>query len=309
MMMVKVLVNDPLAEEAVNILKKAGFSVDEKNYSKEELPSKIGAYDVIIVRSATKVTKNVIEAASNLKVIARAGVGLDNIDLKSAKSHGITVLNTPSANSISVAELVFAFMLSLSRHLVRGTMGLKEGKWEKKALKGVELYEKTLGIIGFGHIGKEVAKRALAFGMKVITYDIVKDDGDLDVEFVDMEELLRKSDYVTVHLPLLESTKHLMDANKFSMMKPTAFFIHAARGGIVDDEALYNALKDGKIAGAALDVFENEPPDEKEKALLNLPNVIGTPHIGASTVEAQRRVGLEIVHKIIDFFQSAKSTS
>ncbi len=301
--MVKILVNDPLAKEAVDILKNAGFAVDEKEYSKEELPKKIGEYDAIIVRSATKVTKEVIEAASNLKAIGRAGVGLDNIDLESAKSHNIAVFNTPTANSISVAELVFAFMTSLSRHVVRGTTGLKEGKWEKKALKGVELYEKTLGIVGFGHIGKEVAKRALAFGMKVITYDVVKNDGGLPVEFVELDELLKNSDYVTVHLPLLESTRHLITAEKFSMMKPTAFFIHAARGGIVDDEALYEALKDGKIAGAALDVFETEPPDEKEMKLLKLPNVIGTPHIGASTVEAQRRVGLEIANKIVEFFQ------
>ena len=303
-MMVKILVNDPLAKEAIDILKSAGFSVDERKYSKEELPEKIGEYDAIIVRSATKVTKEVVEAARNLKVIGRAGVGLDNIDLENAKSHGITVFNTPTANSISVAELVFAFMLSLSRHVVRGTTGLKEGKWEKKALKGVELYGKTLGIVGFGHIGMEVAKRALAFGMKkVITYDVVKDKKGLDVEFVELDELLKKSDYVTVHLPLLGATRHLITADKLSLMKPTAFFIHAARGGIVDDEALYEALKNGKIAGAALDVFETEPPDEKEMKLLSLPNVIGTPHIGASTTEAQRRVGLEIANKIVEFFQ------
>ncbi|WP_456400246.1 hydroxyacid dehydrogenase [Mesoaciditoga sp.] len=301
--MARILINDPLAKEAVDILKNAGFDIDEKEYSKEELIEKIKEYDGIIVRSATKVTKEIIEAADKLKVIGRAGVGLDNIDLKSAKEKGIKVLNTPTANSISVAELVFAFMISLSRHVVRGTTGLKEGKWEKKALKGVELFEKTLGIIGFGHIGKEVAKRALAFGMKVITYDVIKNDGGLPVKFVELDELLKNSDYVTVHLPLLESTRHLITAEKFSMMKPTAFFIHAARGGIVDDKALYEALKDGKIAGAALDVFESEPPDEEEMKLLKLPNVIGTPHVGASTVEAQRRVGLEIANKIVDFFR------
>ncbi len=300
--MTRILINDPLAKEAVDILKNAGFEVDEREYSQEELIEKIKEYDGIIVRSATKVTKEIIEAADKLKVIGRAGVGLDNIDLKSAKEKGVKVLNTPTANSISVAELVFAFMISLSRHVVRGTTGLKEGKWEKKALKGVELYEKTLGIIGFGHIGKEVAKRALAFGMKVIVYDVVKNDGGLPVKFVELDELLKNSDYVTVHLPLLESTRHLMTAEKFSMMKSNAFFIHAARGGIVDDKALYEALKNGKIAGAALDVFESEPPDEEEMELLKLPNVIGTPHVGASTVEAQRRVGLEIANKIVDFF-------
>ncbi len=303
MKMPKILVNDPLAREAIEILKDGGLEVDEREYSKDELPKHIGGYDAIIVRSATKVTKEVIEAGKNLKVIGRAGVGLDNIDLESAKAHGIKVFNTPTANAISVAELVFGFMLSLSRHIVRGTNGLKDGKWEKKALKGVELYDKTLGVIGFGHIGKEVAKRAIAFGMKVLAFDVVKNDGGLEVEFVTIEELLRKSDYVTVHLPLLEATKHLIDKEKLSLMKPSAFFIHAARGGIVDDIALYNALKEEKIAGAALDVFEKEPPDETELKLLSLPNVIGTPHIGASTAEAQRRVGVEIANKIVEFFK------
>ncbi len=303
MKMPKILVNDPLAREAIEILKDGGLEVDEREYSKDELPKHIGDYDAIIVRSATKVTKEVIEAGKNLKVIGRAGVGLDNIDLESAKAHGIKVFNTPTANAISVAELVFGFMLSLSRHIVRGTNGLKDGKWEKKALKGVELYDKTLGVIGFGHIGKEVAKRAIAFGMKVLAFDVVKNDGGLEVEFVTIEELLRKSDYVTVHLPLLEATKHLIDKEKLSLMKPSAFFIHAARGGIVDDMALYNALKEEKIAGAALDVFEKEPPDETELKLLSLPNVIGTPHIGASTAEAQRRVGVEIANKIVEFFK------
>ncbi len=302
--MMKVLVNDPLAPEAINVLKKANFDVDENKISQEELSKRIGDYDAIIVRSATKVTEDVIESGRNLKVIGRAGAGLDNIDLKSAKKHGITVLNTPAANSISVAELVFGFMLSLSRHMVRGTIGLKEGKWEKKSLKGVELYNKILGIIGFGHIGREVAKRALAFGMKVVVYDVVKNDGGLDVEFVSMDDLLKNSDYVTVHLPLLPATKHIISRDQLSLMKPTSFLVHAARGGIVDDEALYDALKDGKIAGAALDVLEVEPPNDMGMKLLSLPNVIATPHLGASTIEAQRRVGLEMVEKIVDFFKN-----
>ncbi len=301
--MPKILVNDPLAKEAVEILKNGGLEVDEREYDKTELPKQIEIYDGIIVRSATKVTKEVIEAGKNLKVIGRAGVGLDNIDLKSAEAHGVKVFNTPTANSISVAELVFGFMISLSRHIVRGTEGLKEGKWEKKALKGVELYTKTLGIVGLGHIGREVAKRAIAFGMKVIAYDVVKNDGGLNVEFVSLEDLLKSADYVTVHLPLLESTKHLIGEKEFSLMKPTAFFIHAARGGIVDDVALYNALKEEKIKGAALDVFETEPLNENERRLFSLPNVIGTPHVGASTVEAQRRVGREIANKIVEFFK------
>ncbi len=300
----KILVNDPLTPEAVEILKKAGLDIEENGFSKEELPLKIGQYDGLIVRSATKVTKEVVEAGERLKVIGRAGVGLDNIDLESAKAHGIPVLNTPTANSISVAELVFGFMISMSRHIVRGTNGLKGQKWEKKALEGNELYEKTIGIVGFGNIGKEVAKRALAFGMKVKVYDVVKDGGGLDVEYVDLDVLLKESDYVTVHLPLIPPTKHLISKEQFALMKPTAFFIHASRGGIVDDSALLEALKEERIAGAALDVFESEPPDEVGKAILSLPNVIATPHLGASTLEAQLRVGKEIAEKIVGFFKN-----
>lgn len=299
----KVLVNDPLAPEAIEILKNSGLEVDETKISKEALPSKIGAYDAIIVRSATKVTKEVIEAGEKLKVIGRAGTGLDNIDLDVAKAHKITVLNTPTANSISVAELVFGFMISLSRHIVQGTNGLRNGKWEKKMLKGFELYDKTLGIIGFGHIGKEVAKRALTFGMKVVTYDVVKDNGGLNVEFVNLGELLKMSDYITVHLPLIPATKHMISDEEFSQMKSTAFFVHAARGGIVDDEALYRALKGGKIAGAALDVFESEPPNDTEQKILSMSNVIATPHLGASTIEAQKRVGIQMAEKIVNFFK------
>lgn len=299
----KILVNDPLAPEAIKILESGNLEVDQTKISKEELPKKISEYDGIIVRSATKVTKEVIEAGKKLKVIGRAGVGLDNIDLETAKAHKIVVLNTPTANSISVAELVFGFMISLSRHIVQGTNGLRNQKWEKKTLKGVELYGKTLGIVGFGHIGKEVAKRALAFGMNVIAYDVVKDNGGLNVEFVDLGELLKNSDYITVHLPLIPPTRHIISDKEFSQMKSSAFFIHAARGGIVDDEALYKALKEEKIAGAALDVFESEPPNDAEQKILSMPNVVATPHLGASTVEAQRRVGVEIAEKIVNFFK------
>ncbi len=299
----KILVNDPLAPEAIKILESGNLEVDQTKISKEELPKKISEYDGIIVRSATKVTKEVIEAGKKLKVIGRAGVGLDNIDLETAKAHKIVVLNTPTANSISVAELVFGFMISLSRHIVQGTNGLRNQKWEKKTLKGVELYGKTLGIVGFGHIGKEVAKRALAFGMNVIAYDVVKNNGGLNVEFVDLGELLKNSDYITVHLPLIPPTRHIISDKEFSQMKSSAFFIHAARGGIVDDEALYKALKEEKIAGAALDVFESEPPNDAEQKILSMPNVVATPHLGASTVEAQRRVGVEIAEKIVNFFK------
>ncbi len=302
----KVLVNDPLAPDAIKILKGASLDVEERDYSKEELPKHIGEYDGIIVRSATKVTKEVIDAGKKLRVIGRAGVGLDNIDLNAAKSHNLTVLSTPTANSISVAELVFGFMISVSRHLVTGTVTLREGKWEKKALDGVELYGKTLGIVGFGNIGAEVSKRAFAFGMKVITYDVIQNKRGLDVEFVPLNDLLKKSDYMTVHLPLLDSTKHIISDEQFSMMKKSAIFVHAARGGIVDDKALLNALKTGKIAGAALDVFETEPLDDIGREIVSLPNVVATPHLGASTIEAQERVGREIAEKVVDFFKGVK---
>ena len=302
----KVLVNDPLAPDAIKILKGASLDVEEREYSKEDLPKHIGEYDGIIVRSATKVTKEVIEAGKKLKVIGRAGVGLDNIDLNAAKARNIIVLSTPTANSISVAELVFGFMISVSRHLVTGTVTLRDGKWEKKNLDGVELYGKILGIVGFGNIGAEVAKRGFAFGMKVITYDVIQNKRGLDVEFVPLNDLLKNSDYITVHLPLLDSTKHIISDGQFSMMKKSAIFVHAARGGIVDDKALLNALKIGKIAGAGLDVFETEPLDEIGRQIVSMPNVVATPHLGASTEEAQGRVGREIADKIVEFFKGVK---
>ncbi len=305
-MKLKILVNDPLAPDAITILKGAGLDVDEREYSKVDLPKYIGEYDGIIVRSATKVTKEVIDAGKKLKVIGRAGVGLDNIDLNAAKARGIAVLSTPTANAISVAELVFGFMISVSRHIVTGTTTLRDGKWEKKALDGVELYGKTLGIIGFGNIGAEVAKRAFAFGMKVITYDVIQNKRGLDVEFVPLNDLLKNSDYITVHLPLLDSTKHMISDDQFSMMKKSAIFVHAARGGIVDDKALLNALKSGKIAGAALDVFEAEPLDDVDREIVSMPNVVATPHLGASTIEAQGRVGREIAEKVVEFFKGVK---
>lgn len=290
----KVLVCDPIDERAIEELKKMGHEVTVKTgMSPEELKSTIPPYEVIIVRSATKVRKEIIDAAENLRVIIRGGVGLDNIDVEYAKGRGIKVLNTPAASSISVAELAIGFMFALSRHIVTGTITLREGKWEKKKLKGFELYGKTLGIIGIGRIGREVAKRALALGMKVIAYDPYVKEIDMDVEMVDLDSLLEKSDYVTLHLPLTDQTRHMIGEKELSKMKPTAYLINCARGGIVDETALYNALKEGKIAGAAFDVFETEPPGENP--LFTLPNFICTPHIGASTKEGQGRVGEEIV--------------
>lgn len=296
-MAIRVLVNDPLDASAMEELKKIpNVTLTSKHYEQEELKKVIADYEILVVRSATKANKDIIDAGKNLKLIARAGTGLDNVDSKAAKEKHIKVINTPGANAISVAELSIGFMLSLLRYIPRGTAGLKEGKWEKKELEGHEIFGKTVGIVGFGAIGKEIAKRLLAFGCKIIAYDVVQIADGLDVRFVTLDELYKNSDIITVHAPLMEATKKMMNEDAFRKMKNGVYFIHAARGGIVDDKALCDALESGKVAAAALDVFEVEPPvDELRKKLLSHPKVIGTPHIGASTLEAQERVGLQIV--------------
>jgi D-3-phosphoglycerate dehydrogenase len=250
------------------------------------------------VRSATKVRKEMIDKMERMKLIIRGGVGLDNIDVEYAESKGIRVMNTPGASSLSVAELVLAHMFALSRHIVRGTQSIRELKWEKKKLKGVELKDKTLGIIGTGRIGRELAKKALALGMKVIGYDPYVEKTE-DIEMVDMDTLLKESDYISIHTPLTSETHHLIGRKEFEKMSPNAILINCARGGVVDEEALIEALETGKIKGAGLDVFEIEPPQESK--LLTLPNVTFTPHIGAATEEAQERIGKEVVKIIKEF--------
>lgn len=297
----KIHVNDPLDPNAMkNLESYEKAEVTSEHYDQDVLVQKIAGYDAIVVRSATKVTKEVIEAGTDLKVIARAGTGLDNVDLDAAKKAGITVVNTPGANSVSVAELTIGLMLGLFRHIPRGTNGLKEGLWEKKKLKGSELFKKTVGIVGFGTIGKQVAERLLAFGCEILAYDVVKDAGGLDVEFVGLEELYEKSDIITIHTPLLDATKGLINGKAFEQMKKGVFIIDAARGGILDEQALFDNIENGKVAGAALDVFDVEPPtDELRKKLIAFDNVVCTPHIGASTYEAQERVGEQIVENLI----------
>jgi len=297
----KIHVNDPLDPNAMkNLESYEKAEVTSEHYDQDILVQKIAGYDAIVVRSATKVTKEVIEAGTDLKVIARAGTGLDNVDLNAAKKAGITVVNTPGANSVSVAELTIGLMLGLFRHIPRGTNGLKEGLWEKKKLKGYELFKKTVGVVGFGTIGKQVAERLLAFGCKILAYDVVKDTGGLDVQFVGLEELYEKSDIITIHTPLLDATKGLINGKAFEQMKKGVFIIDAARGGILDEQALCDNLEKGKVAGAALDVFDVEPPtDELRKKLIAFENVVCTPHIGASTYEAQERVGEQIVENLI----------
>jgi len=302
--MKRLLVNDSLAPDAMARLKNTeGIEVDDRKRMQEQLVKDIKQFDAIIVRSATKVTKEVIEAGDRLSLIVRAGTGLDNVEVDAAKRKGIKVINTPAANSLSVAELTIGFMISMARFIPQGTMSLKEGKWLKKEFKGIELHDSTLGIIGIGRIGQLVAERALAFGMKVMAYDKypnVKEELKEKIELLSLDELLPKSDFITVHVPLMKETHNLIGEREFEKMKDGVYFVHCARGGIVDEQALYNALVSGKVKAAALDVFEVEPPvDDLRKRLLSLNNVICTPHIGASTIQAQKRVGEEVVEKVI----------
>jgi len=293
--MTKILLADPLDKEALEELRGIPqFEVTLKTGMDEaELVRAIPEYEVVIVRSATKVTRKVIEAAPKLKLIIRAGIGLDNIDVEAAKEKGIEVANTPAATSISVAELTFGLMLAAVRRLGRAHLSMKEHKWEKKALSGTELFGKTLGIIGFGRIGQEVAKRALAFGMKVIAYDVVAVKTDLPVRMVSFDELLSSADIITLHLPLTKETKHLISQAEIEKMKNGVIIINAARGGVVDEAALLEGLNKGKVRAASLDVFEKEPP--VDFSLIDHPEVFATPHIGAAAEEGQKRAGAEVV--------------
>jgi len=291
----KLLVSDPISEKAIEGIKSLDIELNYKpDVEAEELKQIIKIYDGIVVRSRTKVRKELIDIASNLKFIIRGGVGLDNIDVEYAKSKGIKVFNTPAASSISVAELSIAFMFALSRHIVKGTDSLRENEWLKKKLKGTELFGKTLGILGMGRIGREVAKRAICLGMKVMGYDPYIKSVDIDgVILTSLEDILSNANIITLHLPLTEGTRHLINKDTFEKMKKGVILINCARGGIVDEDALYEYLENGKVKGAGFDVFEKEPP--KENKLFDLDNFYATPHIGASTAEGQDRVGEEIV--------------
>jgi D-3-phosphoglycerate dehydrogenase len=296
----KILLTDGLAPIADQDLLDAVDLDDQKGISAEDLIKVIGNYDAVIVRSRTKVTQEVLEAAEKLKVVGRMGVGVDNIDLNAAKEHGITVVNAPIATTASVAELTIGLMLSQIRCIPEGNSGLKSGKWLKKQLKGTELYQKTLGVIGFGNIGEAVCKRALAFDMDVIAYDPSRPDEEITAAGaapVSFKKLLKKSDLITLHIPHVEKTHYLLNGTAFNMMKEGVRIICAARGGVIDENALLKALESGKVAGVALDVFESEPPGITP--LLEHPNVIGTPHIGAQTREAQLRAGHDILSEVI----------
>ncbi|MCF7916780.1 MAG: phosphoglycerate dehydrogenase [Candidatus Omnitrophica bacterium] len=298
----KVLISDKLSKEGIDILKKAGFDVDCKyDLSPEQLKKEIGDYQAIVIRSSTKLTEDIIKAAKNLKFIARAGVGVDNIDIKAATSCGIIVMNAPGGNTISTCEQTFALLLSAARKIPFAYNSLKNKKWERAKFKGTELYLKKLGIIGLGRIGKEVAKRALSFGMEVSVYDpfLQKEIAErLGIKSVSLEELLKHSDFITIHTPLTENTKNLISDKEFAMMKPTAFIINCARGGIVNEEALPKALAAKQIAGAAVDVYSKEPPLDLK--IIDSEDLIVTPHLGASTKEAQVNVAIEAANSIKD---------
>lgn len=295
----KILVTDPISETAVKIMRGEGVEVDLKyDFPKEKIGEIIDNYDGIIVRSATQLKKETLENTKKLKLIIRGGVGLDNIDVKKAEEKGITVLNTPEASTLAVAELTIGFLLALSRFIPQATASLKAGKWEKKKFEGKEIYGKTLGIIGMGRIGKEVAKRAKTLGMRILGFDPLVKEGE-GVEMVDLGQLVKNSDYITLHTPLTEETRRMLNKELIEEMKSGVFIINCARGGLIDEEALYQALKSGKVRGAAFDVFEIEPPQNNK--LLELENFIATPHLGGSTLEAQERIGVEVAKKIIEF--------
>ena len=299
--MARVLVADAIAESAVKQITDAGIEVVIRNADTDSpVEEQIKGFDGIVIRSATQVTRQVMEAADQLKVVVRAGVGLDNVDQEAAKEHGIQVMNTPEAPTASVAEMVFSLMFSLARNVTQADSSMKDERWEKKKLKGTELWEKTIGIVGFGRIGQELAKRAKAFDMNVLAYDVLDIDDavkKLGAERVDLDSLIAQSDYISLHVPLLPQTKGMIGDAQFESMKDTAFLINTARGGVVDEKALLKALNEGKIAGAALDVFENEPP--LDWSLVKHPKLVATPHLASSTKEAQVRVGKLTAEKII----------
>ena len=290
----KVLISDPIFDEGIKLLEQKGYQVTKAwDLPKAELQNIISDYDALIVRSATKVNADLIAKAKNLKVIGRAGDGLDNVDLEQAKKQGITVVNTPHVASTSVAELAIGHLLAIARGIVEGTISLREGRWVKEESMGVEVNGKTLGIIGCGSIGREVKKLAMGLGMNVLTVDVC-----VGAEFVPLDQMLPRADFISVHVPLTPHTRHLLSTKEFGKMKTGVMIINCSRGGIVDEEALYNALVQGKVKAAALDVFEKEPP--KNSKLLTLRNVYATPHVGAQTYEAQLRTSLQIAKKVME---------
>lgn len=301
-----ILITDGLDASAQAVLHSCIVD-DRTGISADELAQIIADYDALIVRGRTKVTASLLGAATRLKVVGRAGVGVDNIDLDAAKSRGVTVVNAPISTTLAVAELTFGLLLALAREIPRADASMKQGQWLKKEFEGAELHGKTLGILGMGRIGTEVARRARAFGMNVLGYDPLLTPQEIHgrtAEPVDRDELLARSDFISLHLPLTPETRGLLDADQFAKMKDGVRIVCAARGGIIDEAALLAALESGKIAGAALDVFESEPPGATE--LVKHPRVIATPHIGAQTAEAQSRAAEDIAHEVLNALRGKK---
>ncbi|MBU0482285.1 MAG: phosphoglycerate dehydrogenase [Proteobacteria bacterium] len=309
----KVLISDNLAPVGAQILRDAGLEVEIKTgLAPEELIKIIPEYDGLVIRSATKVTAEIIEAADKLKVVGRAGIGLDNVDIPAASKRGIVVMNAPDGNSTTAAEHAIAMMLSMSRKIPQATRSMKEGKWEKKKFSGREVTGKTLGIIGIGRIGSIVADRAQGLRMKVIAFDphMPKELVEkLGIELVSLDELCKRADYISVHVPFTKETKNVVSTEQFKTMKNDAMFIDCARGGVCDEAALYEALKNGEIAGAALDVFADEPTTLENCPLLSLDNFICTPHLGASTSEAQENVAVAIAVQMSDYLLKGTVTN
>ncbi|WP_047982830.1 phosphoglycerate dehydrogenase [Ornithinibacillus californiensis] len=300
-----VLISDPLSEDGIQPLKEAyNINITQpSNWNSEDLLENIHEFDALIVRSQTQVSREVIERATNLKIIGRAGVGVDNIDMNAATEHGIIVVNAPNGNTNSAAEHTMAMLMALSRKIPQAYLALKENKWDRKRYIGVELKGKTLGIIGLGRIGAEVAYRARGQRMNIIAYDpfLTKEKAEkMGIKYGSIDDVLKVADFITVHTPLLKETKHLLNKEAFQKVKTGVQIINCARGGIIDEDALYEAILSKKVAGAALDVFEEEP--FLHHKLLELPEVIATPHLGASTVEAQENVAIDVSHDIIRYF-------
>ena len=300
----KVLVADEISKSGVEMLKAQGYQVDVRTGLKEdELAKIIKDYDVLLVRSATKATRKVIEA-SRLKVIGRAGIGVDNIDVDAATERGVLVMNAPSGNVVSTAELTIGLIFALARRISQADASMKRGEWKRKEMKGVQVQGKTLGIVGLGRVGAEVAKKAIALGMTVIAYDpLVSPEvgAKLRVRLVTLDHLLKDSDFITLHTPLTPQTKDMIGKNELAMMKKSAMLINCARGGVVNEDALAEALAQNKLAAAAVDVFVNEPPTGSK--LLTLPSAVLTPHLGATTSEAQEEVGSEIAEQVIAYLR------
>ena len=305
----KVLVSDNLSEAGIEMFEEAeGIEVDVKtNLSPEELKRIIGEYEALVIRSATKVTEDLLAAAKKLKVVGRAGIGLDNVDIPAATRRGVIVMNTPTGNVITTAEHAIAMMMALTRNIPWGTSSLKAGRWDKKLLRGREVYNKYLGVIGFGKIGAIVADRARGLKMQVLVHDPFITDEKIrgkGFEPVSLEEIYRRADYITVHVPKLKNTIGLLNAAAFDQMKDGVMIINCARGGIVNEDDLHEALKSGKVAGAALDVFETEPPGASK--LFEHDRLVCTPHLGASTLEAQINVAVGVAEQIIDYLKNGK---